>query len=103
MGPLFPLHWLVLGVIVLLLFAASWRGAARLGHRSRFFEGMNRTSAFALSGAMMLALSLLFDVYGAPLALGADGEDLSLGLAAAGAVFVVVSMILDRRSRNDPR
>ena len=101
MGQIGPIPWLILGAVVLLLFGGSWQGVDRIPRDSRFFSGVIRVSAFALSGALLLALSLLIDVYGTQWAPGADSDGLSLGLSAAGGVFVIVSMILDRRSRKD--
>ena len=60
---------------------------------------MSAVSVLALAGAMLLALALLVDVYSPDWIQGAAGDYLSLGLAGSGAFVVVLSIVLNRRSR----
>ena len=106
MGSSTPIHWMILALIAVLVFAISGqirallhrrrKGGDRPAGQRRFLDGMTPVTSFALAGAMLLALGLLTDVY-TP---GAVGEDLSLALSGSGAVFTLVSLFLDRRSRN---
>jgi hypothetical protein len=106
MGAVRPIQWMVLALVVLLLLGGYRQIHAGLNHTRRkleqqpFFRGMNPPTSLALAGAMLLALSLLVDVYAADATPGGEGDDLSLGLAGSGAVLVLLSFFLDRRSRN---
>ena len=107
MGSLAPIHWMILALIAVLLFAISRQVRALLHRRRkggagrrRFLDGMTPVTSLALAGAMLLALGLVTDVYGPDWAPGAVGEDLSLALSGSGAVLTLVSFFLDRRSRN---
>ncbi|MEI9892047.1 MAG: hypothetical protein WDN45_17690 [Caulobacteraceae bacterium] len=106
MGLLRPIHWLILSLVLLLLLGGYGQIRAALAHARRkldqrpFFHGMTPANSLALAGAMLLALSLLVDVYGADLAAGAQSDDVSLGLAGSGGVLVLLSFFLERRSRN---
>ncbi len=97
-----PAPWLLLGLVIALVLGGARRGLFRLGGGGRFFDGMNRITVFALSGAMLLALSLLVDVYGTQQGLGLDPEGVSLALAGAGATLVLLSIVFERRSKNGP-
>jgi len=106
MGLLSPIHLLILALVLLLLAVGfrqirnTLRPRERLGAPPpKFLHGMNAISALALGGAMLLALALLLDVYGADWMPAAIGEDLSLGFAGSGAVLVLAALFLDRRSR----
>ena len=68
--------------------------------RRPFFEDLDRTTSLALAGAMLLALALLVDVYGADWTTRAIGDDLRLAFAGSGGVLVLISLVLDYRSRN---
>jgi hypothetical protein len=68
-----------------------------------FLKGMNRTTSLALTGGLVLALSFLTDVYGDAWGLGAGQTDLVLALAAGGALLVLASIVLDRRSTKNRR
>lgn len=94
------LHWLILALVALLLLAGYGRFHARLKiEPRRFFDGMNAATTAALAGAMLLAVSLLIDVYGPDWASPAMSDDLSLALAGSGGLLVLLSLVLDRRSR----
>ena len=60
---------------------------------------MNPTTSLALAGAMLLALSLLVDVYGAEWTTSAISDNISLGLAGVGGVLVLLSFFTDHRTR----
>lgn len=110
MTSLTPLHWLILALIALLVFAGfeqirsgllqgRRKRLPRPPERRRFLEGMSATTSLALAGAMLLALGLLVDVYGPDWTPGAVGENLSLALSGSGAVLTLLSFYLARRSR----
>lgn len=110
MATLTPMHWaiLALGALLVLIGCARIRGprSRRVGRaadnrkgRRRFFEGMTRVTSLALAGAMLMALGLLVDVYGADWASGPLTEDLSLGLSGSGGVLALLSFFLDHRAR----
>ena len=60
---------------------------------------MNPTTSLALAGGMLLALSLLVDVYGGDWTTAAISDNLSLGLAGSGGVLVLLSFFTDHRAR----
>jgi hypothetical protein len=93
--------WLVMIMVAIVLFGVRWRRPAEPRPQRPFFEGLNLTTGAALAGAMLLALSLLVDVYGSDWALGTVGEDFSLVMAGSGGLLVVLSLIFARRPRGD--
>jgi hypothetical protein len=93
--------WYVLIAIAIILFGVRWRRQAEPPPQRPFFEGMNLTTGSALAGAMLLALSLLVDVYGADWSLGTTGDDVSLVMAGSGSLLVILSLIFARRPRDD--
>jgi hypothetical protein len=104
-----PVHLVILSVLALLLLGGyrQFRAGSKREPRSfggvnpaAFFAGMNPTTSLALAGAMLLALALLVDVYGADWMTGALSDNLSLGLAGSGGVLVLLSFFVDHRSRN---
>ena len=106
MGSLSPIHLLLMAVVAVLLVGGHRQILKALGASirpraapRRFFDGMNPVTVLALTGALLLALALLIDVYSPDGAPGAASEDVSLGFAGSGAVLVLVSIFLDRRSR----
>jgi hypothetical protein len=100
MGAFRPVHWMILAVIVVLLFG-GYSGFSRVQGADRpFLKGMTRTSAFALSGALLVALALLTLAYGMQWPLGADPASLALGLASSGALLLFAAVISGRQSGN---
>jgi hypothetical protein len=92
--------WFILITIAIVLFGARWRRQVEPGPQRPFFEGMNLTTGSALAGAMLLALSLLVDVYGPDFRLGTTGDDVSLVMAGSGGLLVILSLIFARRPRD---
>jgi hypothetical protein len=105
MGSTGPIQIVILSVIALLLLGGYGQIVARRRARAGvkpgggFFRGMNATTCLALTGAMLLALALLIDVYGSDWTPAGLGDDLSLGLAGSGGILTLLSLFLDRRSR----
>jgi hypothetical protein len=108
MGMPSPFHLLILLLIALLLLGGyrQIRARSRSGRRffgavnaMAFFAGMNPTTSLALSGAMLLALSLLVDVYGADWTSGVLSDNVSLGLAGSGGGLTLLSFFVDHRTR----
>jgi hypothetical protein len=103
-----PIHLMILSLLLLLLLGGYGQIRAGLKRDRRplrglslrtFFAGMNPTTSLALAGAMLLALSLLVDVYGGD-GTGGLSDALSLGLAGSGGALVLLSFFADHRSRN---
>ena len=107
-GMLRPIHLVILSLLALVLLGGygQIRAGMKLGRRSSraaspaaFFAGMNPTTSLALAGGMLLALSLLVDVYGGDWTTAAISDNLSLGLAGSGGVLVLLSFFTDHRAR----
>ena len=108
MGTLNPIHLVILSLLALVLLGGYGQLRARSKGDRRpagpinpaiFFAGMTPTTSLALAGAMLLALSLLIDVYGGDGPTGALSDNISLGLAGSGGVLVLLSFFVDHRSR----
>jgi len=110
MGTLSPIQLVILSLLVIVLLGGYGQLRARskgdrrplrqINNPATFFAGMTPTTSLALAGAMLLALSLLVDVYGGDWTTGALSDNLSLGLAGSGGVLVLLSFFVDHRSRN---
>ncbi len=107
LGMLKPMHLVIFSLLMLLLLGGY--GQLRAGMKrdrrppravnlATFFAGMTPTTSLALAGAMLLALSLLVDVYGGDWTTATLSDNLSLGLAGLGGVLTLLSFFVDHRA-----